>query len=142
MLQGYIKEALLTDIFLGHIGGDDFVVIGQPDEVQAICKKLVDNFASRILDYYAPEDAQNGYFIGRNRQGVVQKFPLITITAAIVTDDGSRFQNPLDMARVAAELKEYAKMLPGSNYMTEQDLEKWESSCPKNQQSTLELDTC
>ena len=47
---------------------------------------------------------------------------MISVTIAIVTDDGSRFRSPLDMAEAAARLKEYAKTLPGSNYMTERDL--------------------
>ncbi|PKN82769.1 MAG: hypothetical protein CVU51_13170 [Deltaproteobacteria bacterium HGW-Deltaproteobacteria-1] len=98
------------------------------------------DFEKSIMSYYAREDAKNGYFIGKNRQGTMQKFPLITITAAIVTDDGSRFKNPLDMARMAAELKEYAKMLPGSNYVTEQDVEKRRLLQPQTLQSTLELD--
>jgi GGDEF domain-containing protein len=142
ILQGYINEAQLTGIFLGHIGGDDFVVIGNPDHVQSICKRLVNDFERRILSFYAMEDAQNGYFIGKNRQGIVQKFPLITVTAAIVTDDGSRFKNPLDMARLVAELKEYAKMMPGSNYVTEEYVEKRKLSHPQNLQSTLELNKC
>ncbi|PKN39831.1 MAG: hypothetical protein CVU63_14000 [Deltaproteobacteria bacterium HGW-Deltaproteobacteria-20] len=132
ILQGYIREAELADIFLGHIGGDDFVVIGNPDHVQSICKRLVMDFEKRILSFYESQDAQNGYFIGKNRQGIVQKFPLITITAAIVTDDGSRFKNPLDMARLVAELKEYAKMMPGSNYVTEEYVEKRKLSQPQN----------
>lgn len=142
ILQGYIREAQLTEIFLGHIGGDDFVVIGNPEHVQSICQRLVIDFEGRILSFYAPQDSQNGYFIGKNRQGIVQKFPLITITAAIVTDDGSRFQNPLDMARLVAELKEYAKMMPGSNYVTEEFVEKRKLSHPQNLQSTLELNKC
>ena len=140
ILQGYIKEVQLTGIFLGHIGGDDFVVIGDPDDVQSICKRLVVDFESRILRFYAPDDAQNGYFIGKNRQGTIHKFPLITVTAAIVTDDGSRFKNPLDMARLVAELKEYAKTLPGSNYMTEEYAEKRKLLYPHSAQCTLELD--
>ena len=100
------------------------------------------DFEGRILSFYATEDAQNGYFIGKNRQGIVQKFPLITVTAAIVTDDGSRFKNPLDMARLVAELKEYAKMMPGSNYVTEEYVEKRKLSHPQNLQSTLELNKC
>ncbi len=141
LLTGYIGEEPMKEIFIGHIGGDDFVVIGEPDQVESICRKLVVDFEKRIMSYYAKEDAQNGYFIGKNRQGIRQKFPLITITAAIVTDDGSRFKNPLDMARMAAELKEYAKMLPGSNYVTEQDIEKRRSLEPQTLQSTLELDS-
>ncbi len=124
LLQGYIREEQTTDIFLGHIGGDDFVIIGAPNCVQTICKKMVAEFAAHIHGFYGPDDAQNGYFVGKNRQGIVQKYPLITVTAAIVTDDGSRFKNPLDMARVAAELKEYAKMLPGSNYVTEKEVDQ------------------
>jgi len=42
----------------------------------------------------------------------------------MVTDDGTRYKNPLDMAKKAAELKEYAKTLPGSNYVKQEDLEK------------------
>jgi diguanylate cyclase (GGDEF)-like protein len=140
ILTGYISDELMEGIFIGHIGGDDFVVIGNPDQVQSICRKLVVDFEKSIMSYYAREDAKNGYFIGKNRQGTMQKFPLITITAAIVTDDGSRFKNPLDMARMAAELKEYAKMLPGSNYVTEQDVEKRRLLQPQTLQSTLELD--
>ena len=129
-------------MLLGHIGGDDFVLIGDPGQVEGICKKLVVDFAGRILRYYRTEDAQKGYFIGRNRQGTVQKFPLITITAAIVTDDGSRFKNPLDMARLVAELKEYAKMMPGSNYVTEEGVERQKAAQPPNLQSTLEWSNC
>lgn len=140
ILSGYLNDEQLEDIFLGHIGGDDFVVIGEADQVESICKRLVLDFERRILGFYASEDAQNGYFIGRDRQGVTQKFPLITITAAIVTDDGSRFKNPLDMARMAAELKEYAKRLPGSNYVKEEDVEKARLSQPQSLQSALELD--
>jgi GGDEF domain-containing protein/CHASE3 domain sensor protein len=142
ILSGYISDEQLTGIFLGHIGGDDFVVIGNPDQVEAICKRLVIDFENRIVSFYERQDAQNGYFIGKNRQGIVQKFPLITITAAIVTDDGSRFKNPLDMAKVTAELKEYAKMLPGSNYMTEEDVAKRNLLQPQGLQGKLELDKC
>ncbi len=142
ILQGYINESQSTATFLGHIGGDDFVVIGNPDHVQSICKRLVVDFADRILGFYAPEDAKNKYFIGKNRQGIIQKFPLITITAAIVTDDGSRFKNPLDMARKVAELKEFAKTMPGSNYVTEEYVEKKKMVHSKTVQSTLEPNAC
>lgn len=142
ILSGYIEEPQLKEIFLGHIGGDDFVVIGLPDQVECICKKLVKDFEPRILGFYESQDAKNGYFIGRDRQGIIQKFPLITVTAAIVTDNGSRFKNPLDMARMVAELKEYAKRLPGSNYVREDDVRKAESSLRQSVQATMEPDVC
>jgi hypothetical protein len=92
--------------------------------VEELCRRTVEGFDARIRKFYTPEDRERGFFNGKDRMGVRQKFPLITVTIAIVTDDGSRFQNPLDMAEVAAQLKEYAKTLPGSNYATEKDMKK------------------
>ena len=70
------------------------------------------------------KDRQKGFVTGKDRQGKQQDFPLVTMTIAVVTDDGSKFQGPLDMAKKAAELKEYAKTLPGSNYVKQEYFEK------------------
>jgi diguanylate cyclase (GGDEF)-like protein len=142
ILQECVDETSPQEIFIGHIGGDDFVIIAQPPQVRAVCQKLVRDFKKRILRFYEAEDAQKGFIIGLDRQGVIQKFPLITISAAVVTDNGCRFQNPLDMAMAAAELKEYAKLLPGSNVVTEEDVEKRPIVRPHNEQRSLELEHC
>lgn len=110
--------------FLGHIGGDDFVIISSPLQAERICRELVSGFEGRIQTFYTQQDREQGFFIGLDRKGVEQKFPLISVTIAIVTDDGTRFRNPLDMAEAAAQLKEYAKTLPGSNYVTEKDVQR------------------
>jgi len=134
ILKNYGENNGAAEIFIGHIGGDDFVVIAAPEPAQDICRKLVAEFENRTSRFYDKQDAQNGYIMGKNRQGVMQKFPLITVTAAIVTDDGTRFKNPLDMAMTAAELKEYAKLLPGSNCLTQEDWEKHNILPPAEQQ--------
>ncbi len=142
LLQEYIREPELSGIFIGHIGGDDYVAIGNPEDVRTICQRLVKDFEGRIFSFYGEEDARNGYFVGKNRQGTLHKFPLITVTAAIVTDDGSRFKNSLDMARRVAELKEFAKTLSGSNYVTEDDIEKMRSIDVHNSQHAPESEQC
>jgi GGDEF domain-containing protein len=142
ILGGYVKDNSSNDVFIGHIGGDDFVVIADPGQSKDICHKLVSDFEKRILNFYDPEDAKSGYIIGKDRKGSMQKYPLITVSVAIVTDDGSRFNSPLDMAMTVAELKEYAKLLPGSNYVTEDDLEKYNVLRPLQENSKLELKSC
>jgi len=124
ILKENVGANINNEVFIGHIGGDDFVVIAEPARAQEICRKLVEAFTKRIWKYYDVKDAERGYIMGNDRQGTMQKFPLITISVASVTDDGSRFGSPLDMAMTAAELKEYAKSLPGSNYVTEEDAGK------------------
>ncbi|MDP3098489.1 MAG: diguanylate cyclase [Syntrophales bacterium] len=124
LLIAELKEAGRTGDFLGHIGGDDFVIISVPPRAEGICRRIAAGFDGRIRKFYTEKDREQGFFIGKDRQGVRQKFPLISVTIAIVTDDGARFRNPLVMAEAAAQLKEYAKTLPGSNCVTEKDVQK------------------
>lgn len=142
ILDEYVKKHPQEEIFIGHIGGDDFVVIAGPEQAKNICRKLVADFEKRINRFYDTGDAQRGYIKGKDRQGIMQKFPLITVSVAIVTDDGTRFKNPLDMAMTAAELKEYAKTLPGSNCVTEADWQKHKILHPPAQQGELEMGHC
>ncbi len=124
LLAEVMKESAAKDDFLGHIGGDDFVVISVPLRAEEICRRVVAGFEGRVRKFYTERDREQGFFQGRDRKGIPQKFPLITVTIAIVTDDGTRFRSPLVMAEAAAELKEYAKTLPGSNCVTEKELRK------------------
>jgi GGDEF domain-containing protein len=122
LLADALKEAGKPDDFLGHVGGDDFVIISEPTRAQEICRRIVTGFEGRIGKFFSEKDRERGYFNGKDRKGVAQEFPLITVTIAIVTDDGTRFRNPLTMAETAAKLKEFAKPLPGSNFVTEKDI--------------------
>ena len=110
--------------FVGHIGGDDFVLIAEPEGARRICRQVVNHFAERILKFYTEEDRQRGFLVGKDRQGHERTFPLITITISIVTDDGTRYKNPLDMAKMAAEVKEYGKTLPGNNCVTKEEMDQ------------------
>jgi GGDEF domain-containing protein len=110
--------------FVGHVGGDDFIVITGAERAEQVCKKIVEEFDRRSMRFYSEKDRQKGFILGKDRQGKQQNFPLVTMTIAVVTDDGSKFQGPLDMAKKAAELKEYAKTLPGSNYVKQEYFEQ------------------
>lgn len=123
ILIGYVPITDNGSDFLGHIGGDDFIIISGPEKTDRICQSIVDEFDRRIMRFYSEKDRQKGFIVGKDRQGNQQRFPLITLTIAIVTDDGTHYKGPLDMAKRAAELKEYAKTLPGSNYVKQEDVE-------------------
>ncbi len=123
LLAETMREGGTPEDFLGHVGGDDFVILALPGRAEELCGRIVAGFAARMGRYYSEADRDRGFFVGRDRKGVEQAFPLLSVTIAIVTDDGSRFAGPLEMAEAAARLKEYAKTLPGSNYVTEKDLQ-------------------
>jgi len=103
--------------FIGHIGGDDFVVITTPDRMDELAKAVIANFDKIILDFYNSEDRENGYIITKNREGDIKKFPLISISVAGVTSEIRRLICPAQVAEIAAEVKKYAKSILGSSYV-------------------------
>ena len=109
--------------FIGHVGGDDFIIIAEPERAEEICRAVARDFDSRISKFYSGGDRETGFIVGKDRQGILRKFPLITVTIAIVSDDGTRFQNSLDMARKAAELKEIVKAMKGNNVVKLEEIE-------------------
>ena len=100
--------------FIGHIGGDDFVIITTPEGYEAICKSIVKEFDKKIVDFYNPKDRKKGYIVGKTRQGKRVRFPIMTVSIAVVTNDKVKPVNHIQVGEIAAELKEYAKSLPGS----------------------------
>jgi diguanylate cyclase (GGDEF)-like protein len=114
-----VKAVGYQDVFIGHIGGDDFIIIAEPDKAETLCQQVVSGFDQQLMKFYTEQDRQTGCILGRDRSGTPRKFPLITVTIAVVTDDGTRFKTPHEMARVAAALKEHAKKSPGNKYVKE-----------------------
>ncbi|MEE4192939.1 MAG: diguanylate cyclase [Halieaceae bacterium] len=105
--------------FIGHIGGDDFVVITAPDSFEAICQHVVDAFDAAVPDFYNASDRKRGYIVGENRQGDEVQFPLATISIAVVTNKSNQALNHIQFGEMAAEMKEHAKAKPGSVFMVE-----------------------
>jgi len=111
-----------SDDFIGHIGGDDFVFITKPQNAEAICEGVIEQFDRRIKELYSEKDLEAGHIYTCNRLDVCMLYPIMTVSLAIVTNENSCFRNYLEMAKIAAELKKRAKALPGSNFM--KDLRK------------------
>jgi len=106
--------------FIGHIGGDDFVVITAPDSYSKICETIVETFDKTIPGYYDANDRQRGHITGEDRQGNQTLFPLATISIAVVTNDSrSESLNHIQFGEAAAELKEQAKSKTGSLFLVD-----------------------
>jgi len=122
ILTGALRTSGQDSDFIGHIGGDDFIIVTEPARAEQVCQQVIAEFDQRILKFYEEQDREKGFIMGKDRRGHEQTFPLMTISIGIVTDDGSRFESPLAMARAAADLKEHAKTHPISNYVKQEDV--------------------
>jgi diguanylate cyclase (GGDEF)-like protein len=100
--------------FLGQIGGDDFIIITVPERVEAICREIIRLFDRQIPGLYKPEDRERGYIEVCDRQHQLRRFPLLTISLGIVDNKHRAFRSYLELAAVAAEVKQLAKRTPGS----------------------------
>jgi diguanylate cyclase (GGDEF)-like protein len=108
------------DDFVGHIGGDDYVVITTPGHYSTICQAVVDNYDEIIPGFYNDEDRERGHISGENRQGEHTLFPLATISIAVVTNEVNNFVSHIQFGEAAAEVKEQAKAKAGSAFVVDQ----------------------
>ena len=103
-------------IFLGHIGGDDFVFICAPEQVLPLTKRGVTDFEQSADQLYDPEDARRGYIEVPDRRGNKNRAALVTLSIGVAeaTVDGRTFTDPRVVIAVASEMKKVAKSQPGS----------------------------
>jgi diguanylate cyclase (GGDEF)-like protein len=103
-------------IFLGHIGGDDFVFICAPEQVLPLTKLTVTDFEQAADQLYDQVDAQRGYIEVPDRRGNKNRAALVTLSIGVAqaTIEGRRFADPRVVIAVASEMKKVAKSQPGS----------------------------
>lgn len=106
-----------TKDFLGHIGGDDFIIVTTPDKIDVMCNYIIKKFDEDIKRLYDDDDMARGYIEILNRRGEVQRFPLISISIAVITNEHRKFENELEISEVAAEIKRKLKSMNGSKYL-------------------------
>ncbi len=106
-----------TEVFVGHIGGDDFVaIIDGENNYDNVCQSIIAEFDTEILKYFTDEDLKRGYIEVCNRKGIIESFPLTSISIGVVVADKKRFSNILEIGEVGAQVKHMAKTTLGSSY--------------------------
>ncbi len=117
ILSTTVKRFGNKDDFLGHIGGDDFVVITTPGRDRLIASESILSFNRLVPFHYNTEDRGLGYIVAKDRQGNVVKTPLMSISIAIANNREYEFQSIVEIMETIAEIKKYLKTLPGSNFL-------------------------
>lgn len=102
--------------FLGHVGGDDFVLLAESHRAQAIAAEAVRRFDVGVASFYDEEDRRLGYIETRDRRGHVVRIPLTSLSVVGVPL-GGRTLNFLTIGETVADLKAYAKRSPGSKFV-------------------------
>ncbi len=105
------------DSFVGHVGGDDFILIVCPTVAADLAKSIIRDFDRIIQSYYPIEVKEQGYIEVKNRKGVDEKFPLASIALAEISNEYIPFQTSSEIASRLSEVKKYLKAQTGSYYL-------------------------
>ena len=106
----------LENTFVGHIGGDDFVAIVPGTNCEKLCQNIISYFDNNVSKYFTDEDIERGYIEVANRKGIIEQFPLTSLSIGVVVADKSRFHNILEIGEIGAQVKHAAKSVMGSSY--------------------------
>jgi diguanylate cyclase (GGDEF)-like protein len=112
-----VRKVADSEAFVGHVGGDDFVIVADCERAEALCQQIIADFEAEIVKHYSAEDLARGAIEGVDRYGVARVFPLMTISIAVVICSRGEFASAVDIAKAAAEIKDHVKGFSGSNYM-------------------------
>lgn len=116
VLGGAVEDTGDKGAFVGHVGGDDFVVITEAGVAEQFCKAVIDRFDDGILDYYDTTDAMKGYIEVTDRRGERYAFPMVSMSMGVVSNLLRPIASQWEASAIAVEMKEFAKKLPGSSY--------------------------
>lgn len=108
-----MKEACVNEEFLGHVGGDDFVIIADNYELGEVCRKITELFDGEIQGLYHKEDLERGYICSKNRNGFDDTFPMATLSIAIIMNKQHHYENINEFSDVLVKAKKRAKQVNG-----------------------------
>ncbi len=112
-----LKKNIPSDQFIGHIGGDDFIAVLEDNQTEDICNKILKQFDDSAINYYSQEDVMQGYILSKNRHGVEESFPLMSISIAGLCN--RNLENIFELSEKASLLKKKCKQRAGSVYIME-----------------------
>jgi len=115
LLQEQVLRLGAEGDFVGHIGGDDFVIITVPQRAQTIAEAVKDQFDARVPEQYDPKDREKRQItVLSSRQGGYRDFDILSITILIVTNVGVDIQHSAQVSDTAKDLKKLGKAIKGS----------------------------
>lgn len=111
--------------FIGHEGGDDFLLLTSNDKGKDITDYIISEFDKRVRVFYSKEDLEQGYIMAKSREGTIKKFPITSISLAGVTNQKRPITSYGEMTNIAASVKKKSKAIAGSCFVIDKRVENY-----------------
>jgi len=119
LASGVVREVAGIEGFVGHVGGDDLVLITPPEYAEEVAEKLCQGFDEQVTLLYETQDVEQGFVEVKDRQGNLKKFPLLTLSVGVATTKNRPFEHYGEAVAVATEMKQVAKNRSGSAFVVD-----------------------
>jgi diguanylate cyclase (GGDEF)-like protein len=117
VIQDSIEKYGGRNDFIGHIGGDDFVAVVDYENARKISTDIVKSFDKGIVEFFNEEDLKKGGIELPNRKGKIEKFPITSISVAMISNKYKKYKTPLEIGEDGALVKKKAKAIEGSTFI-------------------------
>ncbi|MDD5558265.1 diguanylate cyclase [Candidatus Methylomirabilis sp.] len=121
--------------FVGHVGGDDFILLLPIKQIELACEEIIANFDLIAPSLYDETDRRQGFLLLKDRQGRLCRFPLMALSIAVIPSEDRGFDHVGQLIARAAELKAAAKAEPGSVYLIDRRL-RLDNALPDDQDAS------
>ena len=118
LLASLLKNSAQRQDFVGHIGGDDFVVIFKQNDWKLCCERIIEEFDEQIKSFYDVEHVIAGGMEAQSRSGESQFYPLLSLAIGVVAPNLALCHSHHDIAELASDAKKQAKLASHSSIFT------------------------
>ncbi len=121
MVADILKEirTKYSNLFVGHIGGDDFVYISDFGDSEKIGNEILNEFSEKSKSLFPEDILRDGFYVSKSRNGEIQKFKLLSVSIGVVTNSARKFGTISEMNLEVAKMKKYAKSFEGNVIKTD-----------------------
>ncbi len=112
-----MQKSIPKNAFLGHIGGDDFIAVISTYDISEICKNIIQDFDAHVKLCYSKDHVEQGFFISKNRHGIEEIFPLLSLSIAVINNKNGTYDSVYAFSEESSRLKKRCKQIPGSCYL-------------------------
>jgi diguanylate cyclase (GGDEF)-like protein len=116
LIEEVSRQVAEGECFVGHVGGDDFVIMTTPDLAERLAASIVERFDEEASELYDEEDRARGYLDVANRRGESQQFPLLAISIGVASTARRSYGHYAEAVAIATEMKSFTKATPGSSW--------------------------
>jgi diguanylate cyclase (GGDEF)-like protein len=117
-LAGLLKSVFSARLdFVGHVGGDDFVVVMRSADWRERVVRTLERFSATVSNFYSPEHARDGHIMANDRDGQQRKYPLLTVSVAALDSETTGAGSADAIAHLLAHVKKVAKQQPGNSFI-------------------------